>query len=196
MTHYPIDKSRCIDQDHHIDESECYSEVAVSRVQLALNVADIDAAVEFYSKLFGAEPAKRRPGYANFAITKPPLKLVLIEGQATPGTMNHLGVEVASTDEVAAAQSRLAAAGLATATEDNVTCCYAVQDKVWVDDPDGAPWEIYTVLADAEMSVGKLRTADPGEATACCGASPAAAESACCLPPGLIPATERPFGDR
>jgi catechol 2,3-dioxygenase-like lactoylglutathione lyase family enzyme len=151
----------------------------VSRVQLALNVADLDAAVDFYSKLFGAQPAKIRPGYANFAISEPPLKLVLIEGQPAPGTMNHLGVEVASADEVAAAQARLAGAGLVTATEDNVTCCYAVQDKVWVDDPDGAPWEIYTVLADAEMPAGQLRATGPG-ATACCSASSAAAESACC----------------
>jgi len=94
--------------------------------------------------------------------------------------MNHLGVEVVSTDEVAAAQARLAEDGLATATEDNVTCCYAVQDKVWVDDPDGAPWEIYTVLADAEMPGGELRAVDPAETTACCSASPAAPESACC----------------
>jgi catechol 2,3-dioxygenase-like lactoylglutathione lyase family enzyme len=154
----------------------------MSRVQLALNVADIDVAVEFYSKLFNTEPAKRRAGYANFAVVDPPLKLVLIEGQAAPGTMNHLGVEVFSTEEVAAAQSRLVGAGLATATEDNVTCCYAVQDKVWVDDPDGAPWEIYTVLADAETPAGQLRTTDrsacgPG---ACCSSTPAAVESACC----------------
>ena len=123
---------------------------SMSRVQLALNVADLDAAVDFYSKLFGAEPAKRRPGYANFAIADPPLKLILMEGRGEPATLNHLGVEVESTDDVGAAQARLAADGLATATEDNVTCCYAVQDKVWVHDPDGAPWEIYTVLADAD----------------------------------------------
>ena len=122
----------------------------MSRVQLALNVSDLDAAVEFYSKLFATEPAKRRPGYANFAIAEPPLKLVLIESPDADGRLNHLGVEVSSTDDVAATQARLSGEGLATATEDNVTCCYAVQDKVWVDDPDGAPWEIYTVLADAD----------------------------------------------
>src|SRR3954468_6810436 len=122
----------------------------MSRVQLALNVSDLEKAVGFYSKLFGAEPAKRRPGYANFAIAEPPLKLVLIEGHGEPGTLNHLGVEVASTDDVGAAQARLAATGLATATEDEVTCCFAVQDKVWVDGPDHEPWEIYTVLADAD----------------------------------------------
>jgi catechol 2,3-dioxygenase-like lactoylglutathione lyase family enzyme len=121
----------------------------MSRVQLALNVADIEEAVAFYSKLFATQPAKRRPGYANFAIAEPPLKLVLIEGHGEPGTMNHVGVEVESTDEVVAHNARLAGEGLACATEDQVSCCYAVQDKVWVDAPDGLPWEIYTVLADA-----------------------------------------------
>jgi catechol 2,3-dioxygenase-like lactoylglutathione lyase family enzyme len=120
-----------------------------SRVQLAINVSDLEAAVEFYGKLFGAEPAKRRPGYANFAIADPPLKLVLIEGEGNGGSLNHLGVEVASTAEVRAATDRLAKEGLDTRTEDRVTCCYAVQDKVWTTDPDGAPWEFYTVLADA-----------------------------------------------
>jgi catechol 2,3-dioxygenase-like lactoylglutathione lyase family enzyme len=122
----------------------------MSRVQLALNVRDVDEAVDFYSKLFRTEPAKRRPGYANFAVDSPPLKLVLIENAGAGGTLNHLGVEVASTDEVTAAQARLASDGMATSTEDQVSCCYALQDKVWVDDPDGAPWEIYTVLADAD----------------------------------------------
>jgi catechol 2,3-dioxygenase-like lactoylglutathione lyase family enzyme len=122
----------------------------MSRVQLALNVSNIDEAVDFYSKLFATEPAKRRAGYANFAVESPPLKLVLIENPSAEGRLNHLGVEVFSSDEVTATQARLAGNGLATATEENVTCCYAVQDKVWVDDPDGAPWEIYTVLGDSE----------------------------------------------
>jgi catechol 2,3-dioxygenase-like lactoylglutathione lyase family enzyme len=121
----------------------------MSRVQLALNVDDIDAAVAFYTKLFATEPAKRRPGYANFAVADPPLKLVLIENPGSGGTLNHLGVEVESTDAVAAATRRLAADGMHTDVEDNVTCCYAVQDKVWVSDPDEARWEVYTVLADA-----------------------------------------------
>lgn len=120
----------------------------MSRIQLALNVTDLDGAVEFYSKLFGSTPAKRRAGYANFAIDSPPLKLVLIEG-AEGGTLNHLGVEVSDTDAVGAAANRLGNAGLATVKEDEVACCYALQDKVWVHDPDGAPWEVYTVLADA-----------------------------------------------
>ena len=123
----------------------------MSRVQLALNVEDLDGAIGFYTKLFKTGPAKVRPGYANFAVADPPLKLVLIEGTGVPGTLNHLGVEVESPDEVTAAHSRLAGEGLATATEDNVSCCYARQDKVWVDDPAGVPWEIYTVLGDVEV---------------------------------------------
>ncbi len=155
----------------------------MARVQLALNVADLDSAVDFYSRLFGTEPAKRRPGYANFAVAEPPLKLVLIEGHGTPGSLNHLGVEVATTDEVRDAQLRLADEGLATAVEDEVACCYAVQDKVWVDAPDGEPWEIYTVLADVEMAPGQLRTLadDAAEATGaqCCGTEATAAERCC-----------------
>ena len=139
----------------------------MSRVQLALNVSDIDQAVDFYSKLFHTEPAKRRPGYANFAVESPPLKLVLIENPTAAGSLNHLGVEVFSTDEVTAAQQRLAGVGLATATEENVSCCFAVQDKVWVDDPDGAPWEIYTVLGDADAPAGDLRSVDVCGAGAC-----------------------------
>src|SRR5512132_849403 len=119
---------------------------AVSRVQLALNVSDIDAAVAFYSKLFATEPAKRRPGYANFAIAEPPLKLVLLEGQDGEATrLDHLGVEVTGTEEVAAATTRLAEQGLATAEERDTACCYALQDKVWVSGPGGEPWEVYTV---------------------------------------------------
>jgi predicted enzyme related to lactoylglutathione lyase len=139
----------------------------MSRVQLALNVDNIDEAIVFYSKLFATEPAKTRPGYANFAIAEPPLKLVLIENPGKGGSLNHLGVEVFSADEVTATQARLSGQGLATATEDEVTCCYAVQDKVWVDDPNGAPWEIYTVLADVDGGEhSRLRTVDP-EATTC-----------------------------
>ena len=157
----------------------------MSRVQLALNVTDLEAAIGFYTKLFGTEPAKVRPGYANFAVADPPLKLVLIEGQQAGGTLNHLGVEVSSTDEVTAARSRLAAAGLGTAVEDEVTCCYAVQDKVWVDGPDHEPWEVYTVLADAEMPAGQLRTAEPDSCGpgVCCSATPAVDAAACCDQP-------------
>jgi catechol 2,3-dioxygenase-like lactoylglutathione lyase family enzyme len=150
----------------------------VSRVQLALNVSDLDKAVVFYSKLFHTEPAKRRPGYANFAIVEPPLKLVLIEGRGEGGTLNHLGIEVESRETVAAATRRLATEGMATSTEDEVACCYALQDKVWVEAPDGEPWEIYTVLADVEHPAGELRSAAPGQDAACC--APAAETSNCC----------------
>ena len=133
----------------------------MSRVQLALNVTDLEKAVDFYSKLFGAEPAKRRPGYANFAIADPPLKLVLIAGEGAGGTLNHLGVEVEDTDQVTAATRRLADEGLATTEQQNVACCYAVQDKVWVSDPDGAPWEYYTVLADAPVRTDMAQACCP-----------------------------------
>lgn len=122
----------------------------MSRIQLALRVSDLEASVAFYSRLFGVEPAKHRPGYANFAIAEPPMKLVLLEGGADePTRLDHLGVEVSSTDEVLAAQVRLAEAGLAPAPEMNTTCCYAVQDKVWVRGPGEEPWEVYTVTVDA-----------------------------------------------
>ncbi len=135
------------------------SEVRVSRVQLALNVSDIDAAVDFYSKLFGVAPAKRQPGYANFAIAEPPLKLVLIESpearmNGVSGALNHLGVEVDTPAEVADATRRLADEGLEPDVQEATTCCYAVQDKAWVNDPDGAPWEVYTVLANAPSENG------------------------------------------
>lgn len=120
----------------------------MSRVQLALNVTDVDAAVAFYEKVFGTPVNKRRPGYANFAISEPPLKLVLIEN--TEGdTLNHLGVEVESTSEVNQATSRFVDDGLTTFEEQGVECCYAKQDKVWITDPDGAGWEFYTVLTDS-----------------------------------------------
>ena len=151
----------------------------MSRVQLALNVSDLDDAIAFYSKLFATEPAKVKPGYANVAITEPPLKLVLIEGHGEAGTLNHLGVEVESTSEVGATQARLADQGLATATEDEVACCYAVQDKVWVDGPDREPWEIYTVLGDVEMAPGELRTIEPGADAMCCGSAPESAARCC-----------------
>ncbi len=142
----------------------------MSRVQLALNVSDIDQAVTFYSKLLGVAPAKRRPGYANFAVGDPALKLVLFESPGASMRLNHLGIEVESAEEVRAAQDRLSAEGLATAVEDQVSCCYALQDKVWVDDPDGAPWEVYTVLADAEAPGGDLRSVEVCGPGACeCG---------------------------
>ncbi|GAA4965549.1 catechol 2,3-dioxygenase-like lactoylglutathione lyase family enzyme [Nonomuraea thailandensis] len=123
----------------------------MSRVQLALRVADLEGSITFYSKLFGTEPAKRRPGYANFAIAEPPLKLVLIEGEGgEPTRMDHLGVEVDDTAQVTAATQRLKDAGLATFEENDTTCCYALQDKVWVHGPGAEPWEVYVVKAEAE----------------------------------------------
>jgi len=162
----------------------------MSRVQLALTVSDIDVAVDFYSKLFGAEPAKRRPGYANFAIAEPPLKLVLIEGAAgrghgVTGALNHLGVEVETPEEVESATRRLSAEGLAPIVQESTTCCYALQDKAWVNDPDGAPWEIYTVLADApeetEPGCSTEGCAPQGEPAIPVGAtSGQSAPDACC----------------
>jgi catechol 2,3-dioxygenase-like lactoylglutathione lyase family enzyme len=123
----------------------------MSRVQLALRVSDLNGSIAFYSKLFGAEPAKLRPGYANFAIDEPPLKLVLIEGEdGQPTVMDHLGVEVFNAADVTAASTRLRDAGLATFAEDDTTCCYALQDKVWVHGPGNEPWEVYVVKADAD----------------------------------------------
>lgn len=160
----------------------------MSRVQLALNVADLEASIEFYSAMFGVEPHKLRPGYANFEVHEPPLKLVLIEvegaarGSGTAGALNHLGIEVETVAQVAGATDRLGQAGLTTVTEDATTCCYAEQDKVWVHDPAGTPWEFYTITDD-----------NPADATApggsgCCtsdaqvltvGAVPAPAASCC-----------------
>ncbi|MFC4946197.1 ArsI/CadI family heavy metal resistance metalloenzyme [Pseudonocardia sp. GCM10023141] len=154
----------------------------MSRVQLALRVSDLEASITFYESLFGVAPAKRRPGYANFAIVEPPLKLVLIEGEADqPTVMDHLGVEVETTDEVNAATTRLSELGLFTAVQNDTTCCYAVQDKVWVHGPGQEPWEVYTVKADAPDDTG-IRPANQPDAGVCC-AGPAGAEAAlssCC----------------
>ncbi|GAB2624962.1 ArsI/CadI family heavy metal resistance metalloenzyme [Kocuria himachalensis] len=150
----------------------------MSRVQLALRVADLERSIEFYSTLFNTAPAKRRPGYANFAVAEPPLKLVLLEGEPGDDTrMDHLGVEVESTEVVEAAAQRLADAGLTTRPEEQTTCCYAVQDKVWVTGPGHEPWEVYTVTADArpdlEGRTGRELSAVGGDGS-CCTAGPAA----------------------
>ncbi|MER7755471.1 ArsI/CadI family heavy metal resistance metalloenzyme [Kitasatospora sp. NPDC097643] len=142
----------------------------MSRVQLALRVADLEGSIAFYSKLFGTEPAKRRPGYANFAIAEPPLKLVLIEGETGEDTrLDHLGVEVETTEQVTAATTRLKDAGLATFEENDTSCCYALQDKVWVHGPGKELWEVYVVKGDAD-TLGKGAAAPD----ACCGTT------ACC----------------
>ena len=152
----------------------------MSRVQLALNVSDLDQAIAFYSKLFATEPSKLRPGYANFAIADPPLKLVLIESseardRGAERALNHLGVEVETPAEVAEASGRLSGSGLATHDESATTCCYAVQDKVWVEDPDGAAWEFYAVLSDAPVESGV-----EGDGTCCADAGASTVSSSCC----------------
>jgi catechol 2,3-dioxygenase-like lactoylglutathione lyase family enzyme len=136
----------------------------MSRVQLAINVDDVEQAVTFYSTLFDTEPAKRRPGYANFAIAQPPLKLVLIENPGQGGSLNHLGVEVDTPAEVEAHQARLTAEGFFIDEEKNTTCCYAVQDKFWVTGPGGERWEHYAVLADSPTFIGEETTG-----VTCCG---------------------------
>lgn len=153
----------------------------MSRVQLALNVDDLDQAVAFYSTLFGTEPAKRRPGYANFAIAEPPLKLVLLENTGEGGTLNHLGVEVETSEQVHGEIARLSKAGLFTEEQIATTCCFATQDKVWVTGPGGERWEVYTVLADSESFGATTGLGDAEAVRACCGtAEEAAAEGACC----------------
>ena len=148
----------------------------MSRVQLALRVADLEASIAFYRNLFGVEPAKRRAGYANFAVTEPPLKLVLLEGEAGQETvMDHLGVEVESSDQVAEATERLAALGLFTDVENDTTCCYAVQDKVWVHGPGREPWEVYVVKSDS-ATYGT----DPQLTAACCTDDAQAKPAGCC----------------
>ncbi|MBA2560160.1 MAG: VOC family protein [Propionibacteriales bacterium] len=156
----------------------------MSRIQLALNVDDVEEAVTFYSKLFGTEPAKRRPGYANFAVSEPPLKLVLLENPGRGGSLNHLGIEVHDVDTVDTEQTRLAEAGLTSIDERGTTCCYAKQDKFWVQGaPSGEPWEIYTVLSDSPTFNAETDT-DETSSGACCGSStPVAGEpaaAACC----------------
>ena len=157
----------------------------MSRVQLALNVENLAEGVAFYSKLFGAEPAKRKDGYANFAIVEPPLKLVLIENPGHGGTINHLGVEVETSDKVHDEIGRLAAEGLFTEEEIGTTCCFAKQDKVWVTGPGGEKWEVYTVLADSETFGTSPQHQDAAEGGVCCGGSAAqgsqpSATAACC----------------
>jgi len=147
-------------------------------VQLALNVPDIDEAVAFYSRLFAAEPNKRKPGYANFALADPPLKLVLFEKVDADTRLNHLGIEVSSSDEVWAHQERLAADGVES-VEESGTCCFARQDKVWVDGPDGS-WEIYTVLEDSDTFGSSSAHVDDTERDELCCASVPEAEARCC----------------
>ncbi len=165
----------------------------MARVQLAINVDNLDESIAFYSKLFGTEPAKLKPGYANFAISEPPLKLILMENPGQGGSLNHLGVEVADTDTVDAEQTRLAGAGLASIDERDTTCCYAKQDKFWVTGaPNGERWEIYTVKQDSptfwgadggqgwDAAEGQLTMVREQGATQCCGTDAASTQSGVC----------------
>jgi catechol 2,3-dioxygenase-like lactoylglutathione lyase family enzyme len=157
----------------------------MSRTQLALNVDDLDEAITFYSKLFNTSPAKVKPGYANFAVVEPPLKLVLLENPGKGGTINHLGVEVESSDAVHAEIARLTDEGMFTEEEIGTTCCFATQDKVWVTGPAGEKWEVYTVLADSDTFGTSPQHSDGGTAKSgvCCGAASdtaGARDASCC----------------
>jgi hypothetical protein len=154
----------------------------VSRAQLALNVDSLDEAINFYSKLFNTKPSKVKPGYANFAVAQPPLKLVLIENPGQGGTLNHLGVEVDSSDTVHAENARLTDEGLFTEVEIGTTCCFATQDKVWVTGPAGEKWEVYTVLADSDAFGAQSEVLTAGRTAECAcesGVSPQSATSCC-----------------
>ena len=140
----------------------------MSRIQLALNVDDIDAAVDFYAALFDTAPAKRRPGYVNFTVENPPVKLVLFENPRAAGTLNHVGVERDSLEEVRAEAERLEATGLTLEVEGETVCCYARQDKHWVTGPDGQRWENYVVLADAQPELEGRTALDLTAGPACC----------------------------
>ncbi|MBC2931935.1 ArsI/CadI family heavy metal resistance metalloenzyme [Nocardioides sp. zg-1228] len=141
----------------------------MSRLQLALNVDDLEASIAFYSTLFGTEPHKVRPGYANFAVAHPPLKLVLVENAGQGGSINHLGVEVEDVDAVDSELTRLAAAGFATTEERDTTCCYAKQDKFWVQNtPDGERWEVYTITDDAPVPAVEERVEEAVDGGAVC----------------------------
>ena len=144
----------------------------MSRIQLALNVDDLETSIDFYRRLFDSEPAKVRPGYANFAVAEPPLKLVLLENPGRGGSLNHLGVEVESVEAVDEVQTRLRSDGLSSVDERGTTCCYATQDKFWVEDtPNGERWEVYTVLADSPTFAG------PADEACCSGTTD---QAACC----------------
>jgi len=151
----------------------------IMRLQLAINVSNLDTAVDFYSKMFDTPPAKRKPGYANYEIAEPPLKLVLIENGEGGGTLNHLGVETTSAREVTDAEARLGDAGLNPTGIEDTTCCYAEKTETWVFDPDGARWEWYVKTADAEQFANSVRTAAPAQV--CCDSTDEQpAQASCC----------------
>lgn len=159
----------------------------MSRIQLALNVDDVQAATAFYTALFGVPPAKTRPGYANFAVAEPPLKLVLLENRGRGGTLNHLGIEVGSADDVAAVQQRLTEHGMTSTQRGETTCCYAEQDKFWLQDvPDGVAWEVYAVLADSPTASG-----DPDHDRAATGET-AGGPARAAHPGAAVPTADQP----
>ncbi len=124
----------------------------MSRLQLALRVGDLEGSIAFYQKLLGVAPAKRRDDYANFVVEQPSFKLVLLPGEPGQRTiMDHLGIEVDTAEEVAAAADRFDAIGVDSELETATACCYALQDKVWVHGPGNEPWEVYTVIAEASV---------------------------------------------
>ena len=133
----------------------------MSRFQLSINVNDVDASVEFYTKLFGVGPAKHRQGYANFVVADPPMKLVVVENEGEPGSINHVGIEFETGEEVAARTELVAATGLPVEVDDPHTCCFATQEKAWTRDVDGVPWELYTVVAETEHFGCSPRSATP-----------------------------------
>ena len=135
----------------------------ILKPHVSLNVSNIDASVLFYEKAFGVSATKRRPGYAKFDLVSPSLNLTMQEAPRTGVNASHFGFQVASSEDVAAAWTRFKAAGLVTLTEDNTECCYALQDKVWVHDPDGNAWEVFVVKADLDATV-----AQSTKAPACC----------------------------
>jgi catechol 2,3-dioxygenase-like lactoylglutathione lyase family enzyme len=167
--------------DHRTLDAAPATTPDTGRVQLALNVDELDTAIAFYSRLFGTPPAKIRPGYANFAVANPPLKLVLLENPGKGGTINHLGVEVPNTAKVHSEIARLSGQGLFTDEEMGTTCCFATQDKVWVTGPGGERWEVYTVLADSlTFGTSPQTLVGAGQSTdgVCCSNDPEAAP--CC----------------
>ena len=141
----------------------------ILKPHVSLNVSNIDAAVAFYEKAFGVTVTKRRPGYAKFDLASPSLNLSMVEAPRTGINASHFGVQVASTDDVLEAKARFEAAGLRTITEEQTSCCYAVQDKVWVEDPDGNSWEVFVVLSDAPVMGTGLPAKDTAKAASCCG---------------------------
>ncbi|MGI8923857.1 MAG: ArsI/CadI family heavy metal resistance metalloenzyme [Fimbriimonadales bacterium] len=152
--------------------------MSIAKTHLSLNVKNVARSMEWYEAFFGVPAYKRRPGYASFDLQVPLLKLALQEHDAgRGGPLNHLGILVDSKEEVDAAKSRLETAGLVTFSEENVTCCYAKQDKIWVRDPDGNAWEVYTLTDDM---IDEEHSHEDAEVSACCAENAVRSDAACC----------------